>query len=151
MSLNPITATEEIEKRYLQYLSTTFYINDTNLRGNFIQELSQKNRFIKGPILEATPPFKKGKSINQLISEGILSHEFKKLSSPDLPVDRELYLHQERGIRKIITEERNIIAATGTGSGKTEIFMIPILNYLFTQKEKTGELSPESGHCFYIP
>ncbi|NLM28590.1 MAG: DEAD/DEAH box helicase [Clostridiaceae bacterium] len=142
MSLNPITATEEIEKRYLQYLSTTFYINDTNLRGNFIQELSQKNRFIKGPILEATPPFKKGKSINQLISEGILSHEFKKLSSPDLPVDRELYLHQERGIRKIITEERNIIAATGTGSGKTEIFMIPILNYLFTQKEKTGELSP---------
>ena len=133
MSLNPIIATEEI-KRYMQYLSTTFYINNTELQKAFQQELSQENRFVKGPILEATPPFKKGKSMNELIMEGILSKEFNKLNSPDLPIERELYLHQETGIRKIITEERNIIAATGTGSGKTEIFMIPILNHLFTQK-----------------
>lgn len=140
MPLNPITATKEIEKRYSQYLSTTFYINDAELQNKFLHELSQKNRFIKGPILEATPPFKKGKNIEDLIIEGVLCEEFKKLNSPDLPIQRGLYLHQEKAVRKIITEKRNIIAATGTGSGKTEIFMIPILNYLFTQKEK-GKLT----------
>lgn len=141
MSLNPITATKDIEKRYTEYLSTTFYINNSELQQAFLQELTQKNRFIKGPILEATPPFKKGKSINELISEGVLSEEFRKLNSSELPIGRELYLHQEMGIRKVISGGRNIIAATGTGSGKTEIFMIPILNYLFTQKEN-GKLSP---------
>ena len=79
MSLNPIIATEEIKKRYMQYLSTTFYINNTELQKAFQQELSQENRFVKGPILEATPPFKKGKSMNELIMEGILSKEFNKL------------------------------------------------------------------------
>ena len=135
MPLNPITATKEIEKRYSQYLSTTFYINDAELQNKFLHELSQKNRFIKGPILEATPPFKKGKNIEDLIIEGVLCEEFKKLNSPDLPIQRGLYLHQEKAVRKIITEKRNIIAATGTGSGKTEIFMIPILNYLLLKKK----------------
>ena len=40
-----------------------------------------------------------------------------------------IYLHQERAIRQI-GDGRGAIVTTGTGSGKTECFLYPILNDL---------------------
>jgi ATP-dependent helicase YprA (DUF1998 family) len=140
MSLDPLKATEHVVQKYLSYLETTFGFSDKSLNDQFLRELRQPDKFAKGPILEATPPFETSCSIEDLIQEGVLSGEFRKLKAPDLPVDRPLYLHQEQAVRKVVSG-RNIIVATGTGSGKTETFLIPILNYLFRQKEQ-GRLGP---------
>ncbi|ADL68468.1 Protein of unknown function DUF1998 [Thermoanaerobacterium thermosaccharolyticum DSM 571] len=139
--LDPIKTTEAVVNRYLDYLTTTFSFNNVDLKEQFKRELKEFEGFVKGPILEATPPFETGKSILNLIEEGILSYEFQKLSTSELPIDRNLYVHQEIAIRKLIENKRNLIVATGTGSGKTETFLVPILNHLFRQKEK-GELGP---------
>jgi len=140
MSLNPIKTTESISKRYCAYLATSFNLDDKNLQQQFLDEL-QPEKFIKGPILEATPPFETGKTLEELIEEGLLSTHFKKLMCDEMPLDRPLYQHQEVAIRKTIQNNLNIVVATGTGSGKTEVFMITILNYLFRQIEKS-ELTP---------
>jgi len=139
--LDPIKTTNAVVNRYLDYLATTFSFNDDNLKEQFKKELEEFEGFVKGPILEATPPFESGKSINSLIEEGILSREFYRLSTGELPLERNLYVHQEIAIRKLVSDKRNLIIATGTGSGKTESFLIPILNYLFRQKEE-GKLTP---------
>jgi len=76
------------------------------------------------------------------VEEGILHKNFMKLDSEALPVDRALYLHQEIAIRKAVKYKRNLVIATGTGSGKTECFLIPILNYLFEQSDNSQSLSP---------
>ncbi|HHW03031.1 MAG TPA: DEAD/DEAH box helicase [Thermoanaerobacterales bacterium] len=141
MSLDPLKATDAIVKRYLDYLETTFAFNNKDLQKQLTEELRKQGKFFKGPILEATPPFENGHSINFLIEQGVLSPEFRKLCTPELPLDRNLYMHQEIAIRKLVEERRNIIVATGTGSGKTETFLIPILNHLFQQKEQ-GRLGP---------
>jgi hypothetical protein len=49
------------------------------------------------------------------------------------PLDRTLYIHQETAIKKVV-EGKNIIVATGTGSGKTECFLLPIINELMREK-----------------
>ncbi len=134
MSLNPVELTEEITKRYLGYLETTFHIDDPEIATLFQERLETKE-FIKGPILEITPPYKTGSSLEELIQEGVVSHFFRDLNQKQLPVNRPLYLHQERALRKSIVNRQNIVVATGTGSGKTEIFMLTILNELFRQKE----------------
>jgi hypothetical protein len=139
VSIDPIKATEAINRRYLNYLATTFYLNDDQLRQAFHEELHRPGRFVKGPILEATPPFMEGATLQDFINDGILSGSFSKLESESLPLKRPLYRHQETAIRKIIAENRNVVVATGTGSGKTEIFIVPILNHLLRQKER-GEL-----------
>lgn len=141
MSLDPLKATAAIEEKYLDYLETTFALNDHELQRQFIEELRKPGRFSKGPILEATPPFETGKSLMRLIDEGLLSTEFTRLQVRELPLERELYIHQEKAIRKLVQERRNIIVATGTGSGKTETFLIPILNHLFRQQQE-GKLGP---------
>lgn len=136
VSIDPIKATEAINRRYLNYLATTFYLSDSALRTAFHKELHRPGRFVKGPILEATPPFLEGATLQNLIDEGLLAKSFSRLGSESLPLSRPLYLHQEMAIRRIITGQRNIVVATGTGSGKTEIFMLPILNYLLLQQEQ---------------
>src|SRR5262249_30083890 len=66
----------------------------------------------------------------------------RALHSDALPLDRPLYLHQEQAIRKAIAGRRNLVVATGTGSGKTESFLIPIFNALLRQQEQHGTLTP---------
>lgn len=141
MGLDPLQVTEAIEEKYLDYLETTFALSDRELHQRFVEELGKTGRFSKGPILEATPPFETGSSLLDLIKEGLLSQEFTKLQVSELPLERALYIHQEKAIRKLVQDNRNIIVSTGTGSGKTEAFLLPILNFLFRQKEN-GQLNP---------
>ncbi len=138
MSLNPIIASENIVKKYLRYITTTFYIDDPDYMKQFIQQVNNASVFSKGPYLELSDSFITTKSIHNLIDDGLLSEEFKILYSDKSDVsllNRPLYKHQELAIKKIITEDKNIVVTTGTGSGKTESFLIPIINYLMKGKE----------------
>lgn len=136
MSLDPIKVTEAVSDSYFSYLSTTFPLQVPTLYEQFKESIKKQDKFIKGPILEATPSFEKGETIENLVKRGVLSREFMNLNSPFLKVDRKLYKHQETALRKIITGRRNVVIATGTGSGKTESFLLPILNHLFKEKEE---------------
>lgn len=138
--LNPFDATDKIRESYVRYLKTLYPISDPELRKQFEEILSKGEELVKGPYLEATPPYRLGKSIRELIEEGLLSPLFDELAGEALPLDRPLYEHQEQAIRKIL-RGRNLIVATGTGSGKTESFLIPILHRLFEEKSR-GTLGP---------
>jgi ATP-dependent helicase YprA (DUF1998 family) len=116
-------------------------MKDPDLQRQFEQSLRMPDKFVKGPILEATPPFETAATIEELIQSGILSPRFRDLRTEKLPLARPLYIHQQQAIEKSIRYRRNIVVATGTGSGKTETFLIPILEYLFEQAQK-GELGP---------
>jgi DEAD/DEAH box helicase domain-containing protein len=60
------------------------------------------------------------------------------------PVDRLLHLHQERAIDAEIVSRKSgrrpgIVVTAGTGAGKTEAFLLPMLNELFSEPRKPGE------------
>jgi ATP-dependent helicase YprA (DUF1998 family) len=138
-SIHPITTTQSTRGSYLRYLKTAFPFQDDNLRRQFWQALEQPDLLVKGPILEATPEFAYGNSIQELVQQGILNVSFENLCRTGLPFERPLYLHQDQAIRKLCVGKRNLVVTTGTGSGKTEAFLIPILNHLL-QEEKNGTL-----------
>ncbi len=141
MSTNPVEVTERIRDYYLRYLRTIFPIQDRELASKFREQLDAE-RLIKGPYLEATPEYAVGKSVAELVAEGVLHPGFEELYHEEhFPEDRPLYVHQEKAIRKVVQGHRNVILATGTGSGKTEAFLIPILDRLFREREE-GTLCP---------
>ncbi len=139
MAIHPLDTSNHIRSTYLRYLKTIKPFQDDWYRQAFAEAIEEPELLVKGPLLEISLPYKKSKSIKDLVDDGLLSHEFAKLNSPELPYTRELYNHQVNAIRKALNS-RNLIVATGTGSGKTEAFLIPILNYLFQEQEK-GTLS----------
>ncbi len=135
--MQPIELGREVEQRYRRYLETTFYFRDPDLRTSFTQVLSE-GRLSRGPFLEGTPVFKRGRTPRQLFPELGLEPEETFLKAVE--GDRPLYIHQEEAIRRA-SEGRNIVVATGTASGKTEAFLYPILAHLYKQSS-TQDLGP---------
>lgn len=131
MSFSPITASRNITEKYYRYLKTTFKMGEPYTK-EFERLIDNSESFAAGPYLDVTDAFKKGKSIRELISEGILPKSFSKIR---MNQDRPLYKHQENAVRKVITEKSNLVVSTGTGSGKTESFLIPILSELAGEVE----------------
>lgn len=142
MSMNPIFTYDAIRNQYIRYLKSMFSLKDQELAKKAEAQLDKTGKFTQGPYVEITAPFTDGDSIQGLINEGVLSKEFLKVNQKELPSERLLFKHQDRSIRSITQNQRNLIVATGTGSGKTECFLIPIINYLMQQKEKSGFISP---------
>lgn len=139
MGLNAIETTENIRQAYIQYLKSMFFFRNKELKENAIAAL-EKEQLLKGPYIEITPPFETGKTIQTLIDEGVLCKGFERLKD-HFKLDMNLYLHQQQALEKISVEKKNAVVATGTGSGKTECFMLPIINELINQDEK-GQLGP---------
>lgn len=140
MRFNPILAARHINESYRDYMKSTFYIRDEEFRNAYFDELD-KFDFSNGPYLECIDAFEQGKSLEQLVEEGMLSPSFERLLGQDpRQYKRSLYKHQEQAIR-IAVADKNMVVTTGTGSGKTECFLYPILNHLL-EEECCGTLGP---------
>jgi ATP-dependent helicase YprA (DUF1998 family) len=144
MSIQPISTSRHISERYKRYIRTTFDIRDAEFARLFHEQLSADEEFFKGPYLDAMPPYRSSASIQTLVEEGTLSRRFapaehggicvEHTTGDELVYRRPLYAHQEHALRKAL-EGRNLIISTGTGSGKTESFLLPILEHLLREKE----------------
>ena len=143
---NPIEASKAIKDEFISYISTLFHISDKEYEKIFLEELQKEGTITKGPYLELNDSYKKGASLAKLIESNEISPLFNDLEGnlPDkdkeLQLNRELFLHQEEAIKKV-NNNHNLIVTTGTGSGKTECFIIPIINELLREKE-ANRLSP---------
>jgi ATP-dependent helicase YprA (DUF1998 family) len=125
---------------YRRYLRSLLPVRDPALAAALADCIAASPLLTKGPLLEATPPYRTGATLRDLIAENVLDPAFARLGSPVLPLDRALYLHQEQALRKAVGG-RNLVVATGTGSGKTESFLLPVLSAL-TAEQVAGTLGP---------
>lgn len=141
--LNALALTESISGTYLRYLRSVMRTNDSSMNAALDNALgSLRSPLIAGPILESSPPFKVGRTLRTMANDGTLSPGW--LKSPfgtAMPIDRPLYLHQEQAVEKIAGLRRNVVVATGTGSGKTEAFLVPVLDSLL-REQAAGTLGP---------
>lgn len=139
--LDPLSASEAIVDTYQRYLRSLIVPRDPRLAEALHEAIGAAvgSGITRGPLLEATPPYLTGASLRQLAVEGVV-HPDLVGGRIGVPVDRPLYRHQEQAVRKV-ARGRNLIVATGTGSGKTESFLLPILNELSAQRAR-GALGP---------
>ncbi len=129
--LNPIEKSKYINEKYKEYLRSSFKFGNVELQSLFEEQL-RKEELFKGPYVDLNLPFERGKCIRELIDDWVICKSFLKLSN--INFERPLYSHQEESIRRI-GKGRSAIITTGTGSGKTESFLYPILNDLMSDIE----------------
>ena len=140
---NAITASESIKNAYIDYLATTFRFADRDYDRLFRSELKKPGMLAKGAYLDVNGSYETGSSLRELMTAKTISPLFNELekgnSHKELPLDRPLYLHQQKAIERAASNH-NLVVTTGTGSGKTECFLIPAINELLREKE-AGTLS----------
>ncbi len=138
--MDAITTSATLSATYRRYLRSLLPVREKALAAALAECIAASPMLTKGPLLEATPPYRSGFTLRELIGEGVLDQEFARLGSPALPLDRPLHAHQEQALRKAAAG-RNLVVATGTGSGKTEGFLLPVLSAL-TSEQRAGTLGP---------
>jgi len=127
--INAVTFTENIKNTYIRYLYTTNIISDDEdkLKQTFYDKLNKDYSVIQGPFFHCTPCYEPSFSIDELVKGHSLSPKILKLPREHFDPSRPLYTHQVESIDKL-QQGKNLVVATGTGSGKTECFLLPILN-----------------------
>lgn len=136
MSFSPVHASEIITRQYKRYLSTIFSLNDFSYQKQFQEQLQNPSTFAKGPFLDVNDSFVTASSPAELIEKGDLPSSFKKLGFRH---DRTLYYHQLKAI-ETAAAGHSMVVSTGTGSGKTESFLMPIFAEL-TREYEAGTLT----------
>ncbi len=103
-----------------------------------VNEIYAKEHFWPPPLVQLNPNFESGGYIKQLVSDGLLHPEcdniFRIRSEDDLfgqPI--RLYHHQKEAIR-IAAKQESYVLTTGTGSGKSLAYFIPIVNDVLQRK-----------------
>lgn len=132
--LNPILYTEKILNDFLKYQLTAYPFTDDNLytqmRHLLNLEQTRRTPLFKGPYVSLSRSFQEGEKIENLVTENILHPHLKNL----IPYPR-LYGHQEQAIRAI-TAGKTTLVSTGTGSGKTECFLYPIISHCLQLRDR---------------
>src|ERR1043166_3553306 len=134
---NPIALGRTLEgtiRRYMQ-ASLPVSLKYPRLREQITAALGEKDRLVKGPYVEALSDFVKAASLKDLVTRNpaLLHGDFEKLTANEY--ERALHQHQASALQAIIGEQQNAIVATGTGSGKTECFLYPILDSLLKEAD----------------
>lgn len=140
IEFNPIETARKIEESYREYIASTIHFADADLQSQLEEILHERGYLAKGPFLEAAPPYRKDKSVADLVMEGVLCRGMLKLGEGDpekFDPTRSLYVHQVKAIRKAYSG-KNYAVVTGTGSGKTECFLLPIFNDILSEFEQHG-------------
>ena len=142
--LNPIETATNIEKSFRDYIQSTFSIADSEYTKAFQFALKETGQVSKGPYLELSSSFETGATMRELVDHGKACEMFTSLEDcseqeKEIKLDRPLYLHQQEALEKA-REMHSLVVTTGTGSGKTECFLLPILDALLCE-EQQGTLS----------
>lgn len=134
-ALNPLAALGAIQETYLQYVHTFQKFANPAI-GEWVKERVRHGALLwRDPHVQLTRRFESGDSFADLVKAGVLHPETPRYftGKDDRPVH--LYRHQSTAIGHILAGQNdaapagaNTIVATGTGSGKSFCFGIPIVS-----------------------
>ncbi len=135
MPIDPIDISRSIRERVSRYLRTTFRPAPryTGLGKQIADALENPDFLFRGPFLHGLPPYVQAGAVQDLVYEGVLPKLALNLPFLDRP-DRPLYHHQAEAVRRL-RAGRNVIVASGTGSGKTLTYLIPILTSILEKPD----------------
>jgi DEAD/DEAH box helicase domain-containing protein len=96
-------------------IRTAFHPTTPGFAGLIDRFLADRERILKGPSVSVALPFHQGSGRDWF---------------PQIPLPFPPYRHQEKAFDRLLPgTPRNTLGATGTGSGKTECFLLPVLEH----------------------
>lgn len=126
MALNPLRFASAVNTQYLRYQLTASRLTDPSLakqlRDLVWPAIRRESPLLKGPYVSLSRAFKEGRSVQELVQDGVLHPQMERVATYST-----LYQHQEKALHAAKAGS-DLLVTTGTGSGKTEAFLYPIID-----------------------
>ena len=139
---NPASVYTALKEAYLRYFDTAFWLRDARLMAERRDLLEADGTVFREPLLEAIMPYASGPTIAEACVRSGLSNEVAdQLGKLLFDADGHFSLrpHQAQALQTSLAsagaDKRNVVVTSGTGSGKTECFLLPVLARLLNEAE----------------
>ena len=119
------------------YIEATYHISDQRLVDQRRALLEHDGVIRQVPYIESTPRYASGPRFEDLglpdaatdvlVAASLAEHDGSPL------VHNPPFQHQAEALQEVLANRRSVIVTTGTGSGKTECFLLPILGHIAVQ------------------
>ena len=124
------------------YIEATYHVSHPTLVGQRRRILNEPGVIHQRPYLESTPRYKTGDAFKELGLDAATVCAFAAVSEEReglKPIIHDPpYQHQADATRLALVDGRSLVVMTGTGSGKTECFLLPVLGKLACEAQKKG-------------
>lgn len=150
---DPIGSFEAIRDSFLLYVRTAFRTQFPSIEDERDRLLREPGKFCQEPWIEPLPRYKSsGKTVDDLEPEdapgldAAALRDFRDVAS--FLIDRGITLHSHQvAMLRAAFERGKAVVTAGTGSGKTEAFLLPLLAYLTQESARWTVPGPRPPHA----
>ena len=137
-----LQAIQATKARHIEYIESAYHVRHPQIILERRKLLDGLSGVATVPWLEATPAYKVGSKLEDLQVPTPLRELLLKMAARNLGVFNPLWDHQSRALSHFFERRKDIVVTTGTGSGKTEVFLYTILGELALEgaRNKTSKL-----------
>lgn len=156
---NPIQLFDLLREMYLRYLDSPFDIRYPDLVAERRRLLDQDGRIFREPLIEPVPLYERDPRMFRQFARDVLRNDWPERDIDDLaglvalelfPDDRRPYTHQCDVFQEAVINGNDVVVTTGTGSGKTECFLLPVIAGLVQESRQWGRAAaPPPQHDWW--
>ncbi|MGE0444620.1 MAG: DEAD/DEAH box helicase, partial [Vicinamibacterales bacterium] len=125
------------------YIEATYHVSHPQLVKQRRALLEELGVIHQRPYLESTPRYTTEVAFKELGLDPSILDVFSAVSTADggrdILIHDPPYGHQAASTRQALVDGRSLVVMTGTGSGKTECFLLPILGKLAREAAHNGQ------------
>lgn len=141
MKNSAIYVFDELCTAIRNYIKSQYFSKNQFLLNAIKQELENEEVLFKKPYIESSPAYQSTEKgfLKSPKLDPWLKSLFANLAESNIGVQKSPYIHQLQALEAFL-EEKDVFVSTGTGSGKTECFLWPILAKLSNEAHQHREI-----------
>jgi superfamily II DNA or RNA helicase len=129
--MDPFKIYNAVKDQYKSYIETFQIFKNEDIK-RFVQDgINNRKMLWQEPVIQISKRFKNGNTLDDMVSEGWLHKNIKSIYKDFKP-----YAHQHKAFEVASNKKENLVVTTGTGSGKSMCFELPIVNHCLYEAEK---------------
>lgn len=125
---------------YRDFVGSFVLIAEERLREFVNKLLEEEQKLWPEPLVQLSPAYRRDATVAELADEGVLHRETARIFRDPHRQTFRLYRHQVEAIRKAAGGE-SFVLTSGTGSGKTLTYFIPIVDTVVRHPEVVGPVA----------